>query len=365
MNKLISLISVFFLLGCISSKKSDLTIKIGVIVPLTGEYAEYGKTIQNALTICMDDICIEQNKFKYELVFEDDQAQPKMAISAIEKLITTDNIKYVIGGFTSSSSVAIYPIAERNKVILFSPSSSTPTLSKNTPYFFRNWPSDEVQAKKYASYTYKEFGKRKVSTVYSVSDYGMFVNKIFTQQFKNLGGDISGQYGYTPNNNDFRTIITKLKEENPDAVWLFGYYNEIGNFLLQGRTLGLKTQFFGQEGIESNDLINIAKDGANGLIYFVPYFDPNDRAIKDFSLKYETKFKTKPEVFGIHAYDVMMIYKQLIEKFGNDPEIIKSQIVRIKNYKGLSGITTFDEDGNAFQPLMKKTIINQKFKNIN
>ena len=155
MKKLVLLLfTVLLLFGC---KQNNNIVKIGVIIPLTGEYADYGKNIQYALTIAKDEISKEKNKYHYELLYEDDQADPKMAVSAIKKLISVNHVKFIIGGFTSSSSVAIYPIAEENKVILFSPSSSTPKLSTNTPYFFRNWPSDEIQAKKFADYTFDEF----------------------------------------------------------------------------------------------------------------------------------------------------------------------------------------------------------------
>ena len=348
--------------ACINTHQNQETIKVGVIIPLTGEYAEYGKNIQNALNIALKEIINKDNKYHYELIFEDDQAKPKMAISAIKKLISADKIKYIIGGFTSSSSVAIYPIAEKNRVILFSPSSSTPKLTKNTPYFFRNWPSDEVQAKKYAEYTFNEFNKKKVSTVYSLSDYGVFANKVFSQHFEKLGGSVLGQHGYNPNNTEFRTIITKLIEENPESVWLFGYYNEMGPFLKQAKALGLNTQFFGQEGIESEDLIKIAGIGANGLIYFVPYFNPKDGKAKEFAETYKKKYSKNPEVFGAHAYDVLNIYYFLIEKYGNNEEIIKDKILKIQDYNGISGITSFDKDGNATKPLMIKTIKNMKFK---
>lgn len=352
------ILSVTFI---IYSCETEKAINIGVVVPLTGDYAEYGKNIKTALEIGLEDISKMNNQYKYRLIFEDDQAQPKAAVSAINKLIYTDKVKYIIGGFTSASSVAMYPIAEKNKVILFSPSSSTPELSENTPYFFRNWPSDEIQAKEYASYTYNDFGKKKVSTVYSISDYGVFANKIFCETFLSLGGEVLGQYGYYPNTKDFKTMISKIISENPDAVWLFGYYSEMGVFLKQAKNLGLNTQFFGQEGIEGEDLIKTAGDGANGLIYFVPYFDASTDEAKQFISSYKKVTGHKPEVFGAHAYDVLMIYYNLIEKYGNNSDDIALGIPKIKNYEGLSGSISFDAEGNAVQDLMIKIIKEQKF----
>lgn len=357
------LFSLFIIIGCCKNKEE--TVKIGVIVPLTGEYGEYGKNIQKALSIALEFISKEDNKFKYELIFEDDQAQPKVAVSAVKKLINIDKVKYIIGGFTSASSVAINPIAEKDSVILFSPSSSTPKLSEGTPYFFRNWPSDKVQAKKYAEYTYNKFQKKQISTVYSLSDYGVFANEIFRERFEELGGKVNGQYGYNPNNTDFRTIITKIIREKPDAVWLFGYYSEMGPFLKQAKEMGLKTQFFGQEGIESEQLIEVAGEGANGLIYFVPYFNPDEGKAKEFAEAYENKYHSAPEVFGAHAFDVIMIYVYLIEKFGNNSETVRKEITNIIDYNGISGITSFDKEGNAYQPLMIKVIHNKTFINYN
>jgi len=344
-----------------AGKKQE--VRIGVIIPLTGDYANYGNNIKNALEICFEDIMQEKNKYEYKLIFEDDQAKPKMATSAINKLIFTDNVKIIIGGFTSSSSVAIEPIAEQNQVLLFSPSTSTPILTSNTPYFFRNYPSDETQAKGYAEMISNKFGLKTVSTVYSMSDYGMFANEVFAEKISELGGSVLGQHGYPPNTKDFRTIIAKLKKENPKGVMLLGYYNEITPLLMQARSLDFKTQFFGQEGIESEELLNIAKESAEGLIYFVPNFDPESPYANDFVNKYVEKHGSEPENFGAHAYDVLKILWQLIEQFGNNPEVIKDEIVKIKNYNGVSGITSFDEDGNIIEShIMVKTINNNKFK---
>lgn len=354
--RLIILSVTFIMYSC----ETEKAINIGVVVPLTGDYAEYGKNIKTALEVGLEDISKMNNQYKYRLIFEDDQAQPKTAVSAINKLIYTDKVKYMIGGFTSASSVAMYPIAEKNKVILFSPSSSTPELSENTPYFFRNWPSDEIQAKEYASYTYNDFGKKKVSTVYSISDYGVFANKFFCETFSSLGGEILGQYGYYPNTKDFKTMISKIISENPDAVWLFGYYSEMGVFLKQAKNLGLNTQFFGQEGIEGEDLIETAGDGANGLIYFVPNFNESSVKAKDFISKYKKISLKAPEVFGAHAYDVLLIYHSLIEQFGDDVESVKNKIPYVK-YNGVSGSISFDKEGNSIQDLMIKQIINKKF----
>ncbi len=108
------------------------TIKIGVVLPLTGNYAEYGQNVLPALQLVADELN-RQGGPKVSLLVQDDQAQPKQAVSALQKLIQVDGVRFVIGGFTSASSIAMYPIAERAGVLMFSSSSSTPSLTKNTP----------------------------------------------------------------------------------------------------------------------------------------------------------------------------------------------------------------------------------------
>lgn len=343
-----------------SAGKTQVTgeqISIGTVLPLTGRYSEYGQNVLTALQIAADEIK-KTGGLQVRLIAEDDQAEPRQAVTALQKLISADKVKFVIGGFTSGSSQAMYPVAERAGVLMFSPSTSTPNLTLNTPLFFRNWPSDNEQARVFAEHTVTRFGKRTASILYSNSEYGVNAKTLFRQAYEAQGGRIVIEEAYEPKATDYRAQINRLMRQPTDCVWLFGYYNEMGHFLRQAREQGLRTQFFGQEGIEGQDLIDIAGEGAEGLIYFVPAFDANDKGerTRAFVEMFEGRLRRKPEVFAAHAYDALHILVDAITAVGSDPKAVAKQLITLRDYPGVAGLTTIDEHGDARKPVMIKTI---------
>ncbi|HOG20435.1 MAG TPA: ABC transporter substrate-binding protein [Salinivirgaceae bacterium] len=136
-----------------SSTKSDDSIMIGVILPLTGPVAEPGQNalrgIQTATDIFNADV---NNSKKIKLIIEDSKSEPKTGVSSINKLIFTDNIKIVIGDIMSSVFLACAPIAEKNKIVTISPGASAPEVKNAGDYIFRNYLSDDFDGKVMANY---------------------------------------------------------------------------------------------------------------------------------------------------------------------------------------------------------------------
>jgi len=337
-------------------------LTIGAVLPLTGQYAEYGENVLGALQVAAEDIK-RRDSVNVRIIAEDDQGEPSKAVSALQKLINADRVKFVIGGFTSSCSEAMYPIAEWNGVLLFSPSTSTPTLSEDTPLFFRNWPSDVDQARSFADLTLNRFGKKSASLLYARSEYGVDVKELFREAFEGLGGKVVLQQAYKPKATDLRVHVKRFQDNPADCIWLFGYYSEMGHFLKQAHELGLHVQFFGQEGIEAAQLLALAGEGAEGVIYFVPAFDPNagSRCVRRFVSAFKAKLNREPDFVSAHAYDALHILADGIQAVGPDPKKVAEYLLKVKEYPGVAGLTTFDENGDAKKPLMVKTIKNGKF----
>ena len=344
------------------ARKNTVEVTIGAVLPLTGNNAECGQSALTALQVAAEEID-QHGCLRIHLVTEDDQAKSSRAVSAMQKLITEAGARFVIGGFTSSCSEAMYPIAERAGVLMFSSSTSTPSLSEDTPLFFRNWPSDRDQARIFAGQTIHRFKKKSVSLLYSNTEYGVDVSAIFQEAYEGLGGKVVIAEAYKPAATDFQTQIKRFLDNPADGIWLFGYYNEMGHFLKQAREGGLRTQFFGQEGIEATELLEIAGEGAEELIYFVPVFDPGDdsREVRRFVRAFKAKLGREPDVVAAHAYDALHILARSIEAVGPDPQKVAKHLSTVKDYPGVSGLTTLDENGDAKKPVMAKTIQNGRF----
>lgn len=344
------------------AQRTAKPITIGAVLPLTGSYAEYGENVLAALRVAEAEVN-RSGSLRIRLVAKDDQADPAKAVSALQDLISLAGVQFVIGGFTSSCSEAMYPLAERSGVLMFSSSTSTPNLTEDTPLFFRNWPSDRDQARVFADQTINRFKRRAASLLYSHSEYGVDVKALFREAYEGLGGKVVIEEAYKPKSTDFQTQIKRFLNNPADCIWLFGYYDEMGHFLRQASELGLQTQFFGQEGIEGAKLLEIAGAGAEGLIYLVPAFDPNENSprVQRFVNAFKAKVGREPGVVAAHAYDALHILAHSIQAVGPEPRKVAQHLLKVKDYPGVAGLTTFDEHGDAKKPVMAKTIQSGKF----
>ncbi len=195
-------------------------IKIGAILPLTGDAAVYGEPERNILEIAKDEINNSGGVKgeKIEIIYEDGKCNGKDAASAMQKLASVDKVQIVIGGFCSGESLAAEPIATSNKIALFSPSSSSPKLTGISPFFFRNFPSDSSQGTVLAETALKK-GWKKIAIILEQKDYALGIYNAFSSKIISLGGETVKE-GFPSGTTDYKTILTKLKNSNPDALFL-------------------------------------------------------------------------------------------------------------------------------------------------
>ena len=355
-----------FILSFLSCAKKEVKyIKIGVVVFLTGDAAQYGKWVKNGLEIAKEEINQGGgiNGEQIKLIYEDDQTSSKMAVSAINKLINVDKVPVIIGGVTSSSFLAMAPIAELKKVVLFSPCSSSPDITKTGDYIFRNWPSDTFEGKSMAEFAYKRLGVRTCSILAINNDYGVGVKNVFQKELGALGGKILSDETFDQGKTDFRNQILKLKNLNPQTIYMPGHAREVAHIIKQMKELNFNSIILGSVTFESPEIFEIAGSSAEGAFYTAPSFDPNseDTLVRSFQERYYKLYGEKAEVFAAHAYDALKLIVFSIEKGGYVSDGIKNALYSIKNYPGVSGMTSFDENGDVNKPSIIKTVKGNKF----
>ncbi len=364
MKRIIALLLIVIL--CLScGKKEDNTIKIGAVFELTGNIAEYGKAALNGVLLAVDELNQKDffKKNKIKIYYEDSENNPTKAISAIQKLIDLERTPIVIGGVSSATTLAMAPIAEKNKVILFSPASSSPELTKQGEYIFRNYPSDTYEAKVLVDYLIKN-KIYSISILYENNDYGYGLAKTFADLFQKSGGRVELNEGYLSQTRDFKLYISKLQRTRVQAYYLPGYYQSVGILLKQLKENSDNTRIFSSTGIEDVKLFSIAKTSANGIIYPTPSidFENPSSAIQLFSVKYKAKYGINPNYPAMLAYDAANIIALAIEKTGNkSTDEIKNELYLIKNFPGITGNTSIDKNGDAEKPFAMKIIENNRF----
>ena len=244
--------------GCKPASEKDKTpatgqgsaaIQLGAVFPLTGDIASYGIAAKKGIDLAVDEINSRGgvNGRKIQVIYEDDQGQATEAVAAIQKLVSVDKVPVVMGSAASSVTLAMCPIANREKVILISPISSSSDLTKQGgPFFFRVCPSDVVQAKMMAEW-FKEDGRSTAGTIFVNNSWGQGLKSEFVADFEASGGKVTAIEACKEGDQDLRAQLSKVKDANPDAIYAITYGREGGALLRQAKELAVDKPIYGAD----------------------------------------------------------------------------------------------------------------------
>lgn len=353
---------IVFPLSCSKKQPEYKEIKIGAILPLTGDGALYGQMARKAIELAVEEINAKKGTGgkRFSVIYEDSQLKPNLAVNAATKLITVDKVLAIIGPMASNEFIPVIPIMQKYKVPVISPSATSHEITELGSYKFRTIVSDIYDGTAMAKFAFDKMGFRK-ATVFYVDEAGpRGVSIAFIEEFKRLGGQIVAQEKGDRDGSDFRTQITKIKDANPDAVYFAGYAKETVVFLRQAKELGLDRALMTHQLIDDPDVIKRAGETAEGVFFTTPKLTPETGgvAVKDFFSKFKGKYGELPQNFAPNAYDAMMLIAQAVEKYGAISEGINKGLLNIKDYYGASGEITIDENGDVVQYMTIMTIKN-------
>ncbi|MBI2989059.1 MAG: ABC transporter substrate-binding protein [Deltaproteobacteria bacterium] len=335
-------------------------IRIGAILPLTGSAAQWGTPPRDAALLAVEEINskggIKGRKIKLEI--EDDKCEPTAGVSAIQKILATGKPVAILGAVCSSVTLAIAPIAESNKVVLISPASTSPLITNAGDYIFRVIPSDALRGKVFAEYVYS-LGHRKVSLLYINNEGGLGNQKVFSETFQKLGGNIVSVDAYPQDTRDVRAQLTKIKQQKPDALVVVSYPDDTPIVMRQAQELKIGVPlFFQTEALDDPAVIQKAGNAAEGATYILPA-KAEGSAVDAFSIKYKQKYGRDPELFAAEGYDVVVLVAKILD---NAPEVstdlLKEGLYKTQNYEGASGKISFDKNGDVLKPMALKKVVN-------
>ncbi|CAN5750927.1 ABC transporter substrate-binding protein [soil metagenome] len=335
-------------------------VKIGAVLPMTGDAAAYGRWMQRGMSIAMDEIKAQGGAARdLQLIIEDNKSSPKDSVVAMNKLLTTDKVSAVMTTLTGPTK-ALIPIAEQAGVVLTT-SATLPGITENTKYVFRNSTNLSSEVDRLVEYS---AGRYKTAAILWVNlEWASWGKTAFEKQFTARGGKIVADQSFPPDATNLRTQLLKIREEKPDVVLVLAY-KTTGVAMKQARELGMSSPFIGTLDFELPEVVGIAKEAAEGAVYTKSAFDaehPTSPEMSRYVAEYRKRFGEAPEVYSATMYDMLRLLAKAINDRGATADGIRSSVLATKDFPGASGKTTFLPNGDVSKSVELKTIKDGKY----
>ena len=344
---LMMLLATMFIVGCGKKSANGNVIKIGVIAPLTGNYAQYGVAVKEGVELKVDAINNAGgiNGKKIELITADSKGDVQEAVNAFKKMVSQDKVNVVIGEVVSATSQAISGLAQQAKVPLISATATNLDVTKGKDFVFRTTFTDPYQGTATAKYAKSKGVKSIAILTNSSNDYSIGIANAFKAQAEKDGITITEEK-YKNDDKDFKAILTKVKGQNPQAIFIPDYYNTIGLIISQAKDLGINTQYFGGDGWDGIQT-NFGKV-AEGAI-FASQFSPDDKSenVQKFMKAYKAKYNKEPIMFAALGYDTVQIVETALKSTKDmSGASIREAMNNVGGIDLITGKLKFDADRN-------------------
>jgi branched-chain amino acid transport system substrate-binding protein len=352
----IVLVSFFcLLLGSIAFAAEP--VKIGALFSVSGPASFLGEPERNTAEMMVAQI----NKAggikgrKLELVVYDTQGDATKAVQGVNKLIKDDKVVAIIGPSTTGDSMAVIPVVEKAEIPMISCAAGIKITDPVKKWVFKTAQNDVLAVTK----IYRYLQKQKIAKVaiLTVSDgFGSSGREQLKLQSKEFGMQIISDETYGPKDDDMTVQLTKIRDSEAQAIICWGTNPGPAKVARNVKQLGIKIPLYMSHGVSSKKFIELAGEGAEGIILpsgkvivadQLPKSDPQKKALINYVNEYKKSYKVEGDHFGGHACDAVMLLKGAMEKAGFSPAAIRDQLEKTKNFAGIGGTFTYSPQDHA------------------
>ena len=360
---MVTLLVAAVLTGCGGSASKN--IKIGVINEMTGGNATMGTSGANGAKMAIKEANAKGGVLgkQLEAVIADNKSEPSEAANAMTKLATQDKVVAVTGTFSSSNAIASSNVAEVSKLPYIAVGATNPKVTvdeksgKVKDYTFRVCFIDPFQGTVGANFVLNTLKLNKaVMLVDSSSDYSKGLASFFKDAFVKGNGTVLAEEAYLQKDQDFKTILTKVKALNPEVIYLPGYYEEVGKIVKQAREIGITVPIIGGDGWDSPKLVEIATAAPLNNTYFTNHYSVDDTSAtsKAFVEAYKKEYGQAPDAMAVLSYDAINVLIDAMKRANSaEPEKIREALAATKDFMAITGATTL----NATHDAVKSAVI--------
>lgn len=329
----------------------EITVRLGSVAPLTGPQAHLGKDNDNGVRLAIEELnakglVIGGAKVKFELLSEDDQADPKTGTIVAQKLADA-KVAGVIGHLNSGTTIPASKIYHDAGIPQISPSATNPKYTQQGyKTAFRVMANDIQQGMVLGEYAVRKMGAKKIAIIDDRTAYGQGLADEFEKAAKAAGAQIVGREYTTDKATDFRAILTSIKAKKPDLVFFGGMDTQAGPMVAQMRALAIAAKFLAGDGAQSPEFIKLAGPAAEATVASSPGL-PLDKMPggKGFTERFTAKYG-QIQIYAPYAYDATMtLVEAMIKADSTDPAKYLPELAKIQR-QGVTGPILFDEKGD-------------------
>jgi branched-chain amino acid transport system substrate-binding protein len=334
----------------------EQVVKIGHVGPVSGAIAHLGKDNEYGARLAIEElnakgVSINGKKVKFELVAEDDAADPKQGTAAAQKLVDA-KVSGVVGHLNSGTTIPASKIYSDAGIPQISPSSTNPKYTRQGfKTAFRVVADDVHLGGTLGRYAVNELKGKSIAVIDDRTAYGQGVAEEFEKAVKAAGGNLVAHEFTTDKATDFMPILTTLKGKKPDIIFFGGMDAVGGPMMKQMKSLGIKAKFMGGDGICTNEMIKLAGDAmADGQVVCAEAGGV-DGALKkgmdDFGAKFKKRFNDDVKLYSPYVYDAVNVMVDAMQRAkSSEPAKYLPELAKTTGYKGVTGTISFDAKGD-------------------
>ncbi|MCX5863210.1 MAG: ABC transporter substrate-binding protein [Deltaproteobacteria bacterium] len=323
MNRIVSCLMAALAVALVSLGPvlaAEAPIKVGVVLPLTGEQAKFGEIEKNSFVMGVEEINKSGgiNGRSIDLMMEDDTGKPDVGRSAIEKLISQDRVIVVTGGYSSSVTLAVCAVAQQRKIpFLVTTGSADKITEQGWDYVFRIGPPVSEYPKALNSFLAEVVKPKTVAILYENTLFGQSGSKEFAQQCDSAGIKVLMKEGYEAGAVDFKPLLIKVKAAKPDFVYMISYVMDAALLMRQSKELNFNPKLFvgGGAGFTLPEFASNAGDEAE-YVFSADLWSPTlpYTGAKEYFDNYLKRFNTPTEYHGAQAYSSIYVVAEALKR---------------------------------------------------
>ncbi|OQY40884.1 hypothetical protein B6228_00755 [Candidatus Atribacteria bacterium 4572_76] len=345
---------------------AEKPIKLGFFAPITGPAAADGESCLQAAQLAVK-LLNEGggiNGVPVELVYYDDAFSPPQAVSIAQKLTTKDGVVAVVSGSYSHTTRASAETYQNAKIPMISAYGVHPDITRAGDYVFRQSFVGTVQGRAAAEVAIKLLSAKTVSVLHVDNDFGTVLAKSFIETAEKKGVKILSVDSFSIGEREFTPALTKIKQENPDILFMVAYAGEGAQIILQADAIGLNCQKLGTEGVDSTmQFLKVAGEKADGLVITTNLNRDSERAeVQNFIKAFTAEYGYAPDMVGASVFDAFTVLGYVMKNYGASAQEIQQGLYKVKDFPAVTGIIKgYNKLGEVTKTVQVQKVVNGEF----